>query len=123
MATSGLSTLLSAGLSLIPGGGMASSLLNIGSGLLGSQSAPRPVASPKPIASKPIIKRPLPRPSAVSIAKAQPLKNQVVSRGGIDDLSLGLKQQEDMFKKYALPVGLGIGGLIAIYMITNKGKR
>lgn len=118
MATSGLSTLLSGGLSLIPGGGMASSLLNIGSGLLGSQSAPRPVASPKPI-----IKRPLPRPSAVSIAKAQPLKNQVVSRGGIDDLSLGLKQQEDMFKKYALPVGLGIGGLIAIYMITNKGKR
>jgi len=119
---SGIGNLLNMGLSLIPGGGIASGLLGGGSGidsLLGGLSN-TPQKTPKPVIKRPlpVVKRNLPKPTQTS-------NNQIITtnRGGVNDLELGLKQQEDMFKKYALPVGLGIGGLVAIYMITKKGKR
>jgi len=122
LSMSGIGNLLNMGLSLIPGGGIASGLLGGGSGidsLLGGLSN-TPQKTPKPVIKRPlpVVKRNLPKPTQTS-------NNQIITtnRGGVNDLELGLKQQEDMFKKYALPVGLGIGGLVAIYMITKKGKR
>ena len=125
LSMSGIGNLLNMGLSLIPGGGIASGLLGGGSGIdsllggLGGLSN-TPQKTPKPVIKRPlpVVKRNLPKPTQAS-------SNQIITtnRGGVNDLELGLKQQEDVFKKYALPVGLGIGGLVAIYMITNKGKK
>ena len=122
LSMAGIGNLLNMGLSLIPGGGIASGLLGGGSGidsLLGGLS------NTPQIATKPVIKRPLPIVKRNLPKPIQSSSNQMVTtnRGGVNDLELGLKQQEDVFKKYALPVGLGIGGLVAIYMITNKGKK